>query len=98
MKTKAPSSTKRFAEARPMPVAPPVITAVFPFSLVMTASFLVRGRPREPGDGSAGVRRSVPKRAYQWCENDPAGRLKPAMTIGARRSELSHPPQIRALG
>ena len=33
MKTKAPSSMKRFAAARPMPVAPPVITAVFPFSL-----------------------------------------------------------------
>src|ERR1700730_8787846 len=30
MKTKAPSSMKRFAAARPMPVAPPVITAVFP--------------------------------------------------------------------
>jgi hypothetical protein len=26
---------KRFAAARPMPVAPPVITAVFPFSLFM---------------------------------------------------------------
>src|ERR1700704_330295 len=35
MKTKAPSSMKRFAAARPMPVAPPVITAVFPFNLVM---------------------------------------------------------------
>ena len=32
----APSSTKRFAAARPMPVAPPVITAVFPFSLFMS--------------------------------------------------------------
>src|SRR5271170_2453618 len=40
MKTKAPSSMKRFAAARPMPVAPPVITAVFPFSLVMTCTFL----------------------------------------------------------
>src|SRR5450755_488249 len=36
MKTKAPSSMKRLAAARPIPVAPPVITAVFPFSLVMT--------------------------------------------------------------
>src|SRR6185295_12370624 len=36
MKTKAPSSMKRFAAARPMPVALPVITAVFPFSLVMS--------------------------------------------------------------
>src|ERR1700730_6556251 len=36
MKTKAPSSMKRFAAARPMPVAPPVITAVFPLSLVMS--------------------------------------------------------------
>jgi hypothetical protein len=32
---------KRFAAARPMPVAPPVITAVFPFSLFM--SFVLRG-------------------------------------------------------
>src|ERR1700688_263234 len=30
MKTKAPSSMKRLAAAWPMPVAPPVITAVFP--------------------------------------------------------------------
>jgi hypothetical protein len=27
---------KRFAAARPMPVAPPVITAVFPFNLLMS--------------------------------------------------------------
>jgi hypothetical protein len=27
---------KRFAAAKPMPVAPPVITAVFPLSLVMS--------------------------------------------------------------
>jgi hypothetical protein len=27
---------KRFAAARPMPVAPPVITAVFPFSLFIS--------------------------------------------------------------
>jgi hypothetical protein len=31
---------KRFAAARPMPVAPPVITAVFPFSLFMSAFFV----------------------------------------------------------
>jgi hypothetical protein len=30
---------KRLAVARPMPVAPPVITAVFPFSPVMTCIF-----------------------------------------------------------
>jgi hypothetical protein len=36
MKTVAPSSMKRFAAARPMPVAPPVITAVFPLSLLMS--------------------------------------------------------------
>src|ERR1700687_1273230 len=42
MKTKAPSSMKRFAAARPMPVAPPVITAVFPFSLFMSYVLLER--------------------------------------------------------
>jgi hypothetical protein len=31
---------KRFAAARPMPVAPPVITAVFPFSLFMSTILL----------------------------------------------------------
>src|SRR5690606_239026 len=50
MKTKAPSSMKRFAAARQMPVAPPVITAVFPFSLFMTypsrlAPLVVRDDP-----------------------------------------------------
>jgi hypothetical protein len=43
MKTKAPSSMKRFAAARPMPVAPPVITAVFPFSLVIMCILPWRG-------------------------------------------------------
>jgi hypothetical protein len=32
---------KRFAAARPMPVAPPVMTAVFPFSLVMSCASFV---------------------------------------------------------
>ena len=32
MNTKAPSSMKRFAAARPIPVAPPVMTATFPSS------------------------------------------------------------------
>src|SRR5665213_2437349 len=88
MKTKAPSSMKRFAAARPMPVAPPVITAVFPFSLVMTCSLLVspshlvaRGGLRDAQDGSAGARRSVRKRAHRWCEIDPAGRLNVSATI-----------------
>src|SRR5688572_30297746 len=36
MKTKAPSSMNRFAAARPMPVAPPVITAVLPVSLFIS--------------------------------------------------------------
>jgi hypothetical protein len=39
MKTTAPSSMTRLAAARPMPVAPPVITAVFPISPVMTCIF-----------------------------------------------------------
>src|ERR1700733_12731108 len=45
MKTKAPSSMKRLAAARPMPVAPPVITAVFPLSLSMSCilGFTVSG-------------------------------------------------------
>src|SRR5688500_13230550 len=38
MKTKAPSSMNRFAAARPMPVAPPVITAVFPVSLFISSN------------------------------------------------------------
>ncbi|ESZ50897.1 hypothetical protein X730_08345 [Mesorhizobium sp. L103C565B0] len=65
MKTKAPSSIKRLAAARPMPVAPPVITAVFPFSLFMSCilrfavSYLwLYGKvPREPQDGFAEVGR-----------------------------------------
>src|SRR3954449_6377249 len=39
MKTKAPSSMKRFAAARPMPVAPPVMTATLPSSFAMTFLF-----------------------------------------------------------
>ena len=33
MKTYAPSATKRFAVARPMPLLPPVMRAIFPDSL-----------------------------------------------------------------
>lgn len=33
MKTKAPSLTKSFAAAKPIPSVPPVITATFPFNL-----------------------------------------------------------------
>src|ERR1700687_4865338 len=52
MKTKAPSSMKRFAAARPMPVAPPVITAVFPFSLLMSCilSCILRWSCTEAGN------------------------------------------------
>src|SRR3981189_2884457 len=43
MKTTAPSSTKPFAVAKPIPVVPPVITATFPCNLliVVTSFFLV---------------------------------------------------------
>src|SRR5580658_6900915 len=36
IKTKAPSSTKRFAMAKPIPMVPPVITAIFPCNLLMS--------------------------------------------------------------
>src|SRR5579872_5941617 len=39
MKTRAPSSMKRFAAARPMPVAPPVMTATFPSSFPIVTPF-----------------------------------------------------------
>src|SRR5580658_6423385 len=38
MKTKAPSSTKRFAMAKPIPAEPPVITAIFPCNLLMSVT------------------------------------------------------------
>src|SRR5687767_9958241 len=38
MRTAAGASMPRFAAARPIPVAPPVITAVFSFSLVISCS------------------------------------------------------------
>src|SRR5713226_5075087 len=41
MKTYAPSATKRFAVAKPIPVLPPVTTATLPSSFAMT---------RSPGD------------------------------------------------
>jgi hypothetical protein len=40
MTTLAPSSTKRRAVARPIPLLPPVITATFPDSLLMSYPFL----------------------------------------------------------
>src|SRR5579859_5490882 len=57
MKTKAPSSMKRFAAARPMPVAPPVITAVFPFSLFMLIVLMLNVHGPEPHP--CGVRSSI---------------------------------------
>src|SRR5580698_6645680 len=36
IKTNAPSSTKRFAMAKPIPAVPPVITAIFPCNLLMS--------------------------------------------------------------
>src|SRR5713226_1958610 len=38
MKTYAPSSTKRFAVAKPIPVVPPVTTATFPCNLPIIVS------------------------------------------------------------
>jgi hypothetical protein len=38
MKKKAPSSTKRRAVARPIPLLPPVIKAILPFSLSIDIS------------------------------------------------------------
>src|ERR1700730_4943439 len=61
MKTKAPSSMKPFAAARPMPVAPPVMTATLPSSFPMTSPsrlppLVARGQPETldigpPGSG-----------------------------------------------
>src|SRR5580700_11229024 len=39
MKTKAPSSVKRFAVAKPIPVVPPVTTATFPCNLPIIVAF-----------------------------------------------------------
>src|ERR1700680_3745867 len=39
MKTKAPSSTKRFAVAKPIPLVPPVTTATFPCNLPIIVTF-----------------------------------------------------------
>src|SRR5882757_6259418 len=45
MKTWAPSSTNFFAAARPIPLDPPVMTAIFPLSFDMTQSFALGARP-----------------------------------------------------
>src|ERR1700722_20384824 len=60
MKTKAPSLMKRFAAARPMPVAPPVITATFPSSFPIITPF---GRCVEFGRPSKVVHRASTGRA-----------------------------------
>jgi hypothetical protein len=43
MKTYAPSSTNRWAVASPMPLFPPVVTAVLPRNLLMMRSSMVGG-------------------------------------------------------
>ena len=43
MKTRAPSVAKRLAVARPIPVVPPVTTAIFPSSLRTTICLLAVG-------------------------------------------------------
>ena len=45
MKTYAPSSTNRLAVANPMPVEPPVITAVLPLRSAMIMPFDSSGLP-----------------------------------------------------
>src|SRR5580704_15647319 len=45
MKTYEPSSTNRFAVANPMPVEPPVITAVLPLRSAMITPFASSGLP-----------------------------------------------------
>ena len=52
--TRAPSSAKRRAEARPTPEPPPVMTAVFPFS-IMHVTFLVSSGSKDQGTGRAGL-------------------------------------------
>src|SRR5690606_14824286 len=93
MKTKAPSSMKRFAAARPMPVAPPVMTAVFPFSLVMSCFLPSVGHRlcfRWSEDRLACVRCSVRKFAHRRCKTAPDELTSSATACDARRSVLGY--------
>src|ERR1700722_15396689 len=57
MKTYAPSSTNRFAVAKPIPVVPPVTTATFPCSLPMiVAPYFSWQRARDRNGRFAGRR------------------------------------------
>src|ERR1700730_2607600 len=52
MKTEAPSSTKRFAVAKPIPLVPPVTTATFPCNLpIIVTSFFADEACRRDASG-----------------------------------------------
>src|ERR1700719_4133774 len=52
MKTSAPSSTKRFAVANPIPSVPPVMTAVLPSSFLVTVFSVIAEREFSSSDAS----------------------------------------------
>jgi hypothetical protein len=80
MKTYAPSCTNCFAVARPMPLLPPVMSAIFPSSLAMISPSLLallRERPRVVRRRTAGYQ--------EVCDDDLDGLV---VLIERRRSHL----------
>src|ERR1700682_2758704 len=76
MKTKAPSSTKRFAVAKPIPVVPPVTTATFPCNLpILVTPFADEARRRSAcGPGWPAFRGFRTVRILRRPPGEPSGR------------------------
>src|SRR5438132_826123 len=94
MKTYAPSATKRCAVARPIPLLPPVMTATFPFSLLMR--FLLFDSPFTCDDsalvrGRAGMREMVRATGEGAWNNDGGLDSPPSQFTRVDDGQCIHP-------
>jgi len=100
MNTSAPSSTKRFAAANPMPVLPPVTTATFPLSFPMIhLPFARRDKARLQGDDAHALRQRHPVNAARRASREPSAWRRPSAAqsfgAGARRLPRARPCRRR---
>src|SRR3954471_10186265 len=84
--TCAPSSTKRLAVAKPIPLLPPVTTAILPSSLFMIVFFRCVGRTRH---------RAVSELRQAAVDGDFAGGHEAAVRRGEKGG---HGPDLRRIG
>src|SRR5215831_20835184 len=94
MKTKAPSRTNCLAVARPMPLVPPVMSAVFPSSLPILFLLERRDRPAGSSEMKESYVKGLARRARDSARKGKAEAFSPgSRTVGGFLCNNSEQPR-----